>query len=88
MEEKRIDKTLLFIYKVASYKFKWREFTFEIEIINAKLSLLFNKISYLIFSLREGNLEYSNYCTIALISSTSKVMSLLFNAIEDGHNLL
>ena len=80
MEEKRIDKTLLFIYKVASYKFKWREFTFEIEIINAKLSLLFNKISYLIFSLREGNLEYSNYCTIALISSTSKVMLKILQA--------
>ena len=80
MEEKRKDKSLLFIYKVASYKFGWREFTFEIEIINAKLSLLFNKISYLIFSLREGNLEYSNYCTIALISRTSKVMLKILQA--------
>ena len=77
MEEKRIDKTLLFIYKVASYKFEWREFTFEIEIINAKLSLLFNKISYLIFSLREGNLEYSNYRTIALISHTKVMLKIL-----------
>ena len=80
MEEKRKDKTLLFICKVASYKFGWREFTFEIEIINSKLSLLFNKISYLIFSLREGNLEYSNYCTIALISRTSKVMLKILQA--------
>ena len=53
---------------------------FEIEIINAKLSLLFNKISYLIFSLREGNLEYSNYCTIALISHASKVMLKILQA--------